>query len=116
MTASDASDPLYIMGYSERERDRLVQQAGLFGHFTKRLLLEAGLTAGMRVLDVGCGVGDVSLLCAELVGPQGAVVGMDRDAVVLAKARERAQAAGLGHVSFAEGDFRSSPIDGVFDA
>ena len=45
---------------------------------TERLLRNAGIDAGMRVLDLGCGAGDVSMLAAELVGPQGSIVGIDR--------------------------------------
>ena len=39
-----------------------------------------------RVLDVGCGAGDVSFLLARMVGPSGTVVGVDRseDAVAMA--------------------------------
>ena len=45
----------------------------------------------MRVLDLGCGMGDVSLLAARLVGPTGSVTGIDRDGVIVEKARERAR-------------------------
>ena len=45
--------------------------------FTARLLMEAGVRVGMRVLDVGCGPGDVTLLAASLVGAAGFVVGVD---------------------------------------
>ena len=41
------------------------------------MLLEAGLRSGMRVADFGCGVGLVTALLAELVGPEGHVVGLD---------------------------------------
>jgi 2-polyprenyl-3-methyl-5-hydroxy-6-metoxy-1,4-benzoquinol methylase len=67
---------------------------------TRRLLEDAGLRAGMQVLDVGCGPGDVSLLAAELVGEQGSVIGVDTNASVLQIAQARAQAAGLRPVSF----------------
>ena len=49
----------------------------------------AGLAPGMRVLDVGCGRGDVELLAAKLIGAQGAVVGIDRDADAIELARGR---------------------------
>jgi SAM-dependent methyltransferase len=42
----------------------------------------------MRVADVGCGVGLVTVLLAELVGPEGHVVGIDASAAQLAQARE----------------------------
>jgi len=57
--------------------------------FTERLLTDAGIREGMRVLDVGCGSGDVTYLLARLVGSTGAVVGADHDASALAIARQR---------------------------
>jgi SAM-dependent methyltransferase len=84
---------------------------------TERFLLDAGLLPGMRVLDIGCGRGDVSFLAARLVGEQGQVVGVDRDPAALAFAREGARELGLPHVSFVEGDFGPLPSEhGLFDA
>jgi SAM-dependent methyltransferase len=114
--AQHRDDPTYVMGYSAEERERLIQQAGLFGPITERFLRTAGLGSGMRVLDVGCGVGDVSMLCARLVGAEGEIVGMDRDPAALARARERAVAAELPNVRFIAGDFRELPPGEPFDA
>jgi SAM-dependent methyltransferase len=44
----------------------------------------------MRILDVGCGAGDVALLAAELVGESGEVVGIDRSEAAVLAARARA--------------------------
>lgn len=57
--------------------------------FTTRLLIDAGISSGMRVLDVGCGSGDVAFLLAGLVGKAGEVVGIDHDEQAIAAARER---------------------------
>jgi SAM-dependent methyltransferase len=114
--SQDRADPTYVMGYSAEERERLIQQAGLFGPITERFLRTAGLGPGMRVLDVGCGVGDVSILCARLIGAEGGIVGMDRDPAALARARERVVAAELPNVNFIEGDFRELPPGEPFDA
>jgi SAM-dependent methyltransferase len=114
--AQRRDDPTHVMGYSAEERDRLIEQAGLFGPITERFLRTAGLGSGMRVLDVGCGVGDVSMLCARLVGAGGEIVGMDRDPAALARARERVAAAELSNVHFIEGDFRELPPGEPFDA
>jgi ubiquinone/menaquinone biosynthesis C-methylase UbiE len=73
--------------------------------FTERLLVTAGLAPGMRVLDLGCGTGDVSLLAAKLVGPAGAVVGVDRDPRAIEEARRRAPGP---NISFLE-----APIDRI---
>jgi cyclopropane fatty-acyl-phospholipid synthase-like methyltransferase len=76
-------DVAYILGHSPAEIGRLIFQAGVLKPITERLLREAGVAPGMRVLDLGCGTGDVALLVAELVGPNGAVVGIDRNGDVL---------------------------------
>jgi ubiquinone/menaquinone biosynthesis C-methylase UbiE len=109
-------DPLYLMGRSDHETARLQRQAQLYGPLTRRLLIEAGVGAGMRVLDVGSGAGDVALLVAELVGPIGQVVGVDTNAHILDGARSRVEAAGWTNITFTEGDLRTASLDGVFDA
>jgi SAM-dependent methyltransferase len=94
-------DVPYVLGHSRAELRRLMLQAAILRPITARLLREAGLTPGMRVLDLGCGSGDVAMLAAELVGPNGAVVGIDRSAEALAVARERATA-GYANIEFRE--------------
>jgi SAM-dependent methyltransferase len=70
----------------------------------------------MRVLDVGCGSGDVAFLAAELVGPGGEVIGVDRAAAAVNRATARAQARPLSNVRFMEGDPTELPFDRPFDA
>jgi SAM-dependent methyltransferase len=73
--------------------------------------------AGERVLDVGCGCGDSALDLARRVGPTGTVLGIDLSAVMLARARERAAAAGLAHVAFVQGDAQTYDVaETAFDA
>lgn len=87
--------------------------------FTQRLLAEARITAGMRVLDIGCGCGsgDVSFMLAQLVGEQGQVVGVDRDGHALSMARSRAMSSGFVNVRFVEGGFDAFDAEpGQFDA
>ena len=72
---------------------------------TERLLIDAGIGPGMRVLDVGCGRGDVALLGAKLVGAHGEVVGIDRDLGALQFARGRVRETGTTNVTFVAGDF-----------
>ena len=66
----------------------------------------------MRVLDVGCGPGDVSLLLSELVGADGSVVGVERDEEALSTARRRAVESGAANVEFVLGDFREVEFAG----
>ncbi len=83
---------------------------------TERLLVDAGIGPGMRVLDAGCGSGDVAVMLAALVGPNGRVVGVDRDARSLEVARERARALGLSHVEFLEMALDALSLNEQFDA
>jgi 2-polyprenyl-3-methyl-5-hydroxy-6-metoxy-1,4-benzoquinol methylase len=107
----------YILGHSEREIQRLIHQAAILRPTTERLLREIGLRPGMRVLDLGCGAGDVSMLAAELVGPSGVVMGIDRNPEVLSVARERCREAKLKQVEFKETSLEllsdTTPFDAV---
>jgi len=84
----------------DAEHERLIRQAALIAPNTERLFRQAGIGPGQRVLDVGSGVGDVSMLLARIVGPSGEVVGIERDASSIGRAEARAAAAGLLNVSF----------------
>ena len=75
MKETAAQQSRYALGHSDRELKRLSRQAEVFEPFTRQLFQQARITRGMRVLDVGCGSGDVALLASELVGPSGKVIG-----------------------------------------
>lgn len=71
----------------------------------------------MRVLDVGCGRGDVTFLAAGLVGERGQVVGLDRGDAPLEAGRARARDLGVANVRFAQGDLNALTDEyGPFDA
>lgn len=95
--------PTYSLGSHHQERQRLAYQASLLDQITDRFLRGAGLGAGMRVLDVGCGLGDVAMLAARILGPRGEVIAIDRDPTMLAAAEERAERARLS-VQFVQAD------------
>jgi SAM-dependent methyltransferase len=79
----------YALATGEAADYRLQVLHGVYGPGTRKVLLEAGVRSGMRAVDLGCGVGMVTALLAELVGPTGHVVGVDVSREQLAKAGER---------------------------
>ena len=106
----------YVLGHSEGELKRLADQARVIGPITRRIFEQAGIRRGLRVLDVGSGVGDVAFLVTELVGPEGEVIGYDRAPKALEVARQRARERGLKNVSFRDGDPAEAPVGATFDA
>ena len=71
---------------------------------TRRFLADAGVSAGMRVMEIGCGSGEVTLLLADLVGPSGVVLAIDRDPGAIAMAQDRVREQGIEHVQFVAAD------------
>lgn len=103
----------YVLGHTTRELDRLDLQGVIYEPITRRALIDGGLQAGMRVLDVGCGSGDVSRLAGEIVGETGFVLGVDLDAGSVQSARERTS---LPQVAFQVGEASAVAEEGTFDA
>ena len=115
-TRRAAPQPAYLLGHAADEQQRLMSQANYIGELTAQLFRSAGLSRGMRVLDIGCGVGDVSLLAADMVGAQGEVIGVDNSAAAIATARQRASQAGVTNVRFVCADLDAFEPDAPFDA
>jgi SAM-dependent methyltransferase len=114
--AVQPAPPEYVLGRSEKESQRLIKQSIFVRPSTERVFRKAGIAEGMRVLDIGCGAGDVSFLAAELVGATGSVVGVDRDPGVLALARQRARENGLINVTFEECEIHQITVKAPCDA
>ena len=106
----------YIMGRNSRETHRLGVQGKLYATHTRHLLAQAGIEPGMRVLDIGCGGGDVALEVARLVGPTGSVIGVDSDADLLAVAEQRMAAEVVHNVVSQQATVPRIPLDGPVDA
>lgn len=114
--ASQTEQLEYMLGRSDAEHDRLNRQGRLISRITLHFLEAMGLCPGMRVLDVGSGVGDVALLAARMVAPGGEVVGIDLDESALRMARHRAASEGLRNVEFRASDFHNFDENDLFDA
>ena len=80
------------------------------------LLAAAGFAGDARVLDVGCGNGQLTRLAARRA-PRGHAVGLDLSAPMLGTARRRAEEEGVGNVTFVRGDAQTHPFGAPpFDA
>jgi trans-aconitate methyltransferase len=106
----------YVLGHTDREQSRLIRQARALAPFTERFLRDAGIGSGMRVLDIGCGMGDVTMLGAGLVGPAGRVVSIDLDQASIETAQRRASTAGLDNAMFYRADISTFTDQEPFDA
>lgn len=106
----------YVLGHSPDELARLERQSAIFEAPTIAMLQRAGIGPGQRVLDLGCGAGDVSLLVSDFVGPAGQVIGVDRAPEAVATARGRAVASGRKNLTFLEARIETldlEPVDAV---
>ena len=109
-------DADYAFGRGRAEYERLIEQAEIFRPLTERTLRGAGIGAGMHVLDIGCGAGDVSFLVSALVGAEGSVTGVDLDGDAIGVAEQRRAAQQITNVSFRQADARSLDPGRLFDA
>jgi len=99
--------------------DRFVQfkevmTTGLGAHGDRALRL-APPQPGQRVLDIGCGFGDVTRQIAALVGPAGEVLGVDASPRFIAASSEDAAQTGVANVRFAVVDVQAGPLEDGFD-
>lgn len=113
-----STDVTYALGSSDLEHERLMVQARMLRPWTERFLRAGGLAPGMSVLDLGSGIGDVSMLAASIVGPTGQVTGIDRDEVITAKARRRLEMEALTdtvdfHIADLDAYRPAGPVDAV---
>ncbi len=112
----DETKPAYLLGASASELARLDAQSDLIAMPTGWFLRSCGIAPGMRVLDLGTGLGQVAFELSKLLGPSGSVVGIDEAPQMLAVAEQRRLAGGIGNVRFVEADAHTFSDIEPFDA
>ena len=105
-----SSERDYFLGTHDAELARLGLQHAVWRPWTLDAWRRAGFTVGQRILDVGCGPGYASLDLADLVGPSGEVIAIDRSRRFLDFGERRAEARGVGWISFREHDLEEAPL------
>jgi SAM-dependent methyltransferase len=97
-----------------RSQEHLDRQLAPLGAEALRAL---GAAPGERVLDIGCGCGETTMLLAERIGPSGAAVGVDISRPMLDVARARPVPSGAASPTFREADAQSDDLGAAsFDA
>ncbi len=97
------SSSSYVIAGGQHGRQRLGVLSSVMAASTVTLLARVGVPIGARVLDLGCGGGDVTAVLARLASA-GRVIGIDDDPQVIAIADEEAAAHGLVNVDYRVGD------------
>jgi hypothetical protein len=85
MSSINARAGEYSLATGEPAVRRLNALHQVYAPAGRRVLLQAGLVPGMHVADFGCGVGVVTRMLAEMVGPSGHVTGVDISADLFAR-------------------------------
>ena len=104
-------------GRTDALQAQLRFQAQQFAEDRRIRLAQLGLRPGDNALDVGCGLGEVAAMLAELVGPGGRVIGVDPSEAMVAQARLTTK--GLSQVEIASGnamalDLPTETFDAVY--
>ncbi|MGN6757163.1 MAG: methyltransferase domain-containing protein [Thermomicrobiales bacterium] len=116
----EAEDPAYYVRFMDNMRPDGDDDPRYFG----RLLATLEPQPGERIIEIGCGSGGAARVLAGVVGPGGAVVGVDNSATMIAAAERRAAGRGLpvtyrvadGHrLPFADASFDACASWGVFE-
>ena len=111
----NSSPATYVIRGGRPGRDRLRVLSSVMAPSTIALLLKLGVACRARVLDLGCGGGEVAAVVARMAS-LGSVVGIDADPEVVAIARAELRDAGLHNVDVRVGDVTALDDDlGRFD-
>jgi len=93
--SSGGLEVAYVLRTGADGAERLRLLARVKWPTTQALLSRLGLREGMKCLDIGCGIGEVTMQLARWVGPRGLAVGCDREEGFIATARAEAARQGV---------------------
>jgi len=102
----------YFLGTHDEELQRLGLQHRVWREAVLDCWQRAGIRAGSRVLDVGAGPGFAAADLAEIVGPSGAVVAVERSGRFVEAGRAMLAQHGFANVRYHEIDLMTDPLPG----
>jgi SAM-dependent methyltransferase len=102
MAIADKARKHYMLATGDEAANRLLLLDRIFGASTRELLKAAGISPGMKVAEIGCGSGLVSLWLAKTVGATGTVTAADSSGEQLQLAEKNAS--DLNNISFHRAD------------
>jgi SAM-dependent methyltransferase len=108
----------YVLDSSDEDLQRLLKVAELTAEPTREAFRKIGMKPGWRVIDCGCGPLGALAVMAEMVGPEGQVVGIDFSEAAVQRARSIVSALGLDNVEVRVGDIHDvdgQALGGAFD-
>jgi ubiquinone/menaquinone biosynthesis C-methylase UbiE len=94
----------YLLGRSDAKEARLERQSAALAPESDAQFEKIGIKPGERIVDLGCGPGDVLSLLSKRVGPTGSVLGIERDAHFASLARRYVAERALSQVEVRAGD------------
>ena len=105
-----ATERDYVLGTHDEELARLGLQHRVWRPVVLNCWQRAGITVGKRVLDVGAGPGYATVDLAEIVGPTGQVVALERSNNFVRAMKETRRARSLTNVKIHELDLMSDEL------
>ena len=102
------------LGYPEPELSRIPDETVESFAGVANPWVHGGVKGGETVLDLGCGAGTDLLIAAQMVGPQGRVIGIDMTESMVARARQSATTMGLENVELHQSLIESLPVEDAF--
>jgi SAM-dependent methyltransferase len=105
-----AADRDYVLGTHEEELARLGLQHRVWRPVVLRCWQKAGITVGKRVLDLGAGPGYAAVDLAEIVGPAGEIVALERSSNFIRAMEQTCRARSLENIKVHELDLMTDPL------
>jgi SAM-dependent methyltransferase len=108
----------YVLDSSDEDLQRLLKLAVVAAEPARAAFRDVGIQPGWRVIDCGCGPLGALAVMAEMVGPEGHVVGIDFSEPAVERARSIVSTLGLSNVEVRVGDIHDIDVQalgGAFD-